>query len=384
MAATGAESTVRLPGIVLSSLMFEHLNTDSDVEGLILGESLFEEQVTINDSQADQIHIEEIYSEFQVTFCDVLSNNVLLLTSAMNLPFSPFLKESVIGWYKQRRNTDQQMTLREKTIHKNLKNTLSNPHMIFLLLTPSYFPLSGSTHKTEYAAYILRCRYHSLQDKVNASAVFIFMFILYFRQVINVPVLVNNLGLLEPGSYSKVPALCSAVGYHRTMKKHRSKFFSSNGLLNEVEEINSMNDSLQSELYNICKDVESTEKQLEVLRAEVSALRRKVIEEKQNRLQNEPNDPPEPKKNVLLHSAVQALFACSPLFQSQTLTTSGFPILDFCCSLQNDEETLGDQSDRPSEENMVSEVLQRKLVSRKRPTELSLQDNDHKHKRPKY
>lgn len=32
-------------------------------EGLILGESKFEEQVTISDSQADHIHIEEIYSE---------------------------------------------------------------------------------------------------------------------------------------------------------------------------------------------------------------------------------------------------------------------------------------------------------------------------------
>lgn len=33
-------------------------------EGFILGESKIEEQVTISDSQADHIHIEEIYSEF--------------------------------------------------------------------------------------------------------------------------------------------------------------------------------------------------------------------------------------------------------------------------------------------------------------------------------
>lgn len=32
-------------------------------EGFILGESKIEEQVTINDSQADHIQIEEIYSE---------------------------------------------------------------------------------------------------------------------------------------------------------------------------------------------------------------------------------------------------------------------------------------------------------------------------------
>lgn len=35
-------------------------------EGFILGESKIEEQVTINDSQADHIHIEEIYSELDL------------------------------------------------------------------------------------------------------------------------------------------------------------------------------------------------------------------------------------------------------------------------------------------------------------------------------
>lgn len=35
-------------------------------EGLILGESKFEEQVTISDSQADHIQIEEIYSELEL------------------------------------------------------------------------------------------------------------------------------------------------------------------------------------------------------------------------------------------------------------------------------------------------------------------------------
>lgn len=35
-------------------------------EGLILGESKFEEQVTISDSQADHIQIEETYSELEL------------------------------------------------------------------------------------------------------------------------------------------------------------------------------------------------------------------------------------------------------------------------------------------------------------------------------
>lgn len=36
----------------------------SSQEGLILGENKLEEQVTISDSQADHIHIDEIYSKF--------------------------------------------------------------------------------------------------------------------------------------------------------------------------------------------------------------------------------------------------------------------------------------------------------------------------------
>lgn len=256
--------------------------------------------------------------------------------------------ESVIGWYKQRRNSEQQMTLREKTVHQNLKNTLSNPHMIFLLLTPSYFTASGSTHKTEYAAYILRC-----------------------SQVTNVPVLVNNLGLLEPVSYCKDPALCSAEGYNLTVNKHRSKFFSSDGRLNEVEDIKGMNESLQSELYNLCRVVEDSERQLETLQKDIQALRRKI---NQNKLQTDPCDPlPEPKRNMLLHEAVRALFGSSPLLQSQTLTTAAFPILDFCCSVRGDE-------DEDAAGDTDSELLQRNRAPRKRPTDITL-GNDHKRKK---
>lgn len=42
------------------------------------------------------------------------------------------------------------------------------------------------------------------------------------RRFTNVPVLVNNLGLLEQLSYWKVSASCSAAGYNLTMKKHGS------------------------------------------------------------------------------------------------------------------------------------------------------------------
>ena len=68
------------------------------------------------------------------------------------------LQENVIGWYRQRRNTDQRMTFREKIVHENLKTSLSNPHVVFVLLTPSKLTSPGATHRTEYAAFISRSR----------------------------------------------------------------------------------------------------------------------------------------------------------------------------------------------------------------------------------
>lgn len=68
------------------------------------------------------------------------------------------LQDGVIGWYRQRRNSEQQMTFREKVVHEKLKSALSNPHMIFVLLTPSTLTAAGSTHRMEYAAFTSRGR----------------------------------------------------------------------------------------------------------------------------------------------------------------------------------------------------------------------------------
>ncbi|XP_071770429.2 BRCA1-A complex subunit Abraxas 1 [Centroberyx gerrardi] len=341
-----AEPTVRMSGIVLASLMFQHVNSDSDVEGLILGEFKFEEHVTINDSQVDHIDIEEIYNIQKHITCHKLNNfyngvgevdqDIIKEILAENK------QESVIGWYRQRRNTDQQMTFREKVVHENLKRALSNPHMVFLLLTPSKLTSTGSTHRTEYAAFIS----HS-------------------RRFVNVPVLVNNLGLLEQLAYWKVSAPCSAAGYNLTMKKHGSKFFNSNGALREVSEVDKMNDSLQSELQKACSDVEESERLVERLLADVSALRKIVSEKRRHKLVEDTDAfPPEPKKNLLLHEALEALFACSPLFQTQTLTLQAAPVPEISCSTDHGAARSSD----PEEGAQPGRSISRKRLSKTRPS----------------
>ncbi|XP_074546586.1 BRCA1-A complex subunit Abraxas 1 [Halichoeres trimaculatus] len=343
-----SEPTVRVSGIVLSSLMFQHVNTDSDVEGLILGESRFDEQITISDSQADYIHIEETFNIQKHIPCQKLSH---FYNSAGDVDLDALKQilvdnkqESVIGWYRQRRNTDQQMTFREKIIHEKLKTCLSNPHMIFVLLTPSKLTPPGSTHRTEYAAFISRS-----------------------RRFLNIPVLVSNLGLVEQLAYWKVSAPCSAAGYNLTMKKHRSKFFLSDGMLRDVSEVNSMNESLQEELQKACREVEESESAMETLQAEVSALRKKLKEKESGSEKADPDqDPAEQKKNLKLHEAVRALLSYSPLFHSQTLTLDGFPVPEVCCSPEQYEHS---SSETNSQETLSVMVLAGRKHAMKRPRE---------------
>ncbi|KAM4527420.1 BRCA1-A complex subunit Abraxas 1 [Odontesthes bonariensis] len=343
-----SEPTVRVSGIVMASLMFQHLNNNSDVEGLLLGESRFDEQVTISDSQSDHIHIEEVYNVQKYVFCrrvnTLYSSSGEVNMKALQEMLADNKQDSVIGWYRQRRNSEQHMTFREKLVHDKLKSALSNPHLIFMLLTPSRVTPTGSTHRTEYSAFISRS-----------------------RRFVNVPVLVNNLGLLEQQAYWKVSAPCSAEGYSLTMKKHGSKFFSSNGQLREVNEMDKMNESMQAELQKACRDVEESERRVEALQTEVSALRRRLTQRAAVE-DGETDVPPEPRSNLLLLEAVRAVLGCSPLFLRQTLTLQAFPVPDRDASTvtQENSDTAPEQPNGTNCRKRQRETLPEREGKRRR------------------
>ncbi|KAM4719628.1 BRCA1-A complex subunit Abraxas 1 isoform 2-T2 [Anableps anableps] len=316
-----SEPSVRVSGTVLASLMFQHVNSDSDVEGLVLGESSFHEQVTISDSQSDHIHIEEIYNIQKHVACHKL-NTLYSSSGEVHLDVLQEMlaenkQDSVIGWYRQRRHSEQLMTFREKLVHEKLKSALKNPHMIFLLLTSSRVTPSDSTHRMEYSAFTSRSRHF-----------------------LNVPVLVTNLGLLEQQGYWRVSAPCSASGYSLTMNKHGSRFFSPSGLVKEVDEMNKMNDSLQVELQKACREVEESERAVEALQVEVSALRRSLREKQQNSAGKAAgtSSPAQPRNNQLLLQAVRALLGSCPLLLTQTVTLQAFPVPNRDAEGEEDEQ----------------------------------------------
>ncbi|KAJ8287067.1 hypothetical protein GJAV_G00046660 [Gymnothorax javanicus] len=307
-------TSVCISGFVLGSLMFQHFNSDCDVEGFILGECKAEETSNITDSQIDNIQFQHLINIEKHISCHRLSsfyNNIGEVNQDdIRHILSSSKEERVIGWYRQRRNTEQRMTFREQMVHKNLKRALSNHELVFLLLTPTEATPSGSTHRLEYSVYKSHgSHYH------------------------NLPVLVSNLGMLEQQDYWRSSAPCSSLSYSKAVKRHRSKFFCSDGSLSEVNEVNSMNDSLQAELQTACVAVERSERSFEKLLAEVSALRKAVTEKKSKQACKKAENPPQ--ENEMMCRAMKQLFPESPLLRTQTLTLEGTPLPQFCCSVDH-------------------------------------------------
>nr|XP_013810615.1 PREDICTED: BRCA1-A complex subunit Abraxas isoform X2 [Apteryx mantelli mantelli] len=211
-------------------------------------------------------------------------------------------KKSIIGWYKFRRNTDQTMTFRERLLHKNLQSHLSNPSLVFLLLTSSVMSESCSTYRLEHAL-------------------------------------------------------------HRPQEG--SDFFYEDGSLQEVHKINEMYATLQEELKNISSTVEVSERSVEKLLAEVSQLKEEIKRKKQRKdsVGEAKNDAGEPKENVFLCQALQTFFPNSGL-QTCIVSLKGRQIFKNCCNTDHNINVV-DKLTLMVEERDFTEAETRQLTKRK-------------------
>nr|XP_057912138.1 BRCA1-A complex subunit Abraxas 1 [Doryrhamphus excisus] len=304
-----AEPTVRISGFLLTSLMFQHLNKDTDVEGLILGETHVEEHVTISDVRDDHVDLCHTYSIHKHLCFDTLNmlyDNVGgVKMRAVQKVLGSTKQESVIGWYRQRRNSEQRMTMREKAVHENLRRALSRSHMIFVLLTPGMPTCTGSTHRTDYSAFLPSGRH-----------------------VAGLPLVVDNMASLDQLPYWVASTPCSyAPAYQRAVCQHSSKFFAPDGHLRDVDAVNAMNESLQAELQRACSVVADSERAVQALLVDVCALRNKLANRKLSAASKADGAPPV-KANLGLQLAIRALLFSSALYTSHTLTLDAFPVAD--------------------------------------------------------
>ncbi|XP_077332545.1 BRCA1-A complex subunit Abraxas 1 [Lithobates pipiens] len=338
------ESTQALvSGVVFSALAFHHVNSASDSEGFLFGDVKGEANDCITDSQMSDVEV--VYTiDIQrhvpcYRLCSFYSGLGEVDKTALQNLLSGQEKD-VIGWYKFRNNTSQTMTLRERLLHENLQMSLSNPGLVFLLVTSQCTTEKESTHRMEYAL-------HKPQDSD-------------FQKI---PLIIANLGMSEQQGYKTLSGSCVSLGFNQAVKKHRLEFFQKDGTLKEVCKITAMCTSLQEELKETCSRVVESEYSVEQLLQQVNQLKRQIAEKKKLLKKDEEN-PTAPEENAVLCQALRHFFPHSALLQSCCLTLNGKLIPHDCTTYHKSTEM--DKLTLMIEECDLPDVSFRKAGKRKR------------------
>lgn len=310
------ESTVGvLSGFVLGALTFQHLNTDSDTEGLLLGEMKGEAKNSITDSQMDSVKVVYTIDIQKYIPCYRLFSFYNSLGEVNEHALKKILsnvKKTVVGWYKFRRHSDQIMTFREQLLHRNLQTHLSSPELVFLLLTPSITTESCSTHCLEHALY-----------KPQSGL---------FHKV---PLVVTNLGMSDQLGYKTESVSCTSTVFSRAVRTHSSQFFNEDGSLKEVRKINEMYAAIQEELKTICQKVEQSEREVEKLLMDVNRL--KEVRKKQQAQAKGAGEKNQnhPQENILLCQALRTFFPESRVLHSCVISLKNRHISHSGCNIDH-------------------------------------------------
>ncbi|KAM9330527.1 BRCA1-A complex subunit Abraxas 1 [Gastrophryne carolinensis] len=349
------ESTQALmSGFVFSALAFHHVSAGADSEGFLLGEVKGEAKDCITDSQISDVEVVYTIDIQRHIPCFRLFSFYGGLGELDQPALQRIIsgqEKSVIGWYKFRDYTGQTMTFRERLVHKNLQNFLSNPGLVFLLFTSQSTTETESTHRIEFTV-------QKPQD----------------RDYQKIPLTIANLGMSGQQGYKTLTGSCESHGFIQAVKNHRLDFFNEDGTLKEVGKITTMCANLHEVLKETCSHVVESECSVEQLLQQVNELKRQIAEKKRLSPKGNTNEvkPSGPEENVFLCDALRRFFPHSSLLQSCCLTLNGVLMPHSCTTNHNlndtDKLTLMIEQELP--EVSLRSGVKRKRLPRKKAVSL--------------